>query len=437
MYKFSDFNKVYQNEKDYVLFNMISGNIVKIESANLRDYIEKSEKLSETTESIKELIEGGFAVPDDIDENLKIQFKINEMIYSRVMELVIIPTTNCNFRCEYCYQDFPDKNMDEKVQNSIINYVRKNIRNFAGLRVNWYGGEPLLARKTINYLSSELISICRKMGKPYIASITTNGYLLTKDVFTEMISNNIVTYVITIDGIEEYHNKFRHLKNGDGTFKNIVDNLKYIKENAPKKLFTILIRVNVTKSSLNYELKKLILFLEKEFGSDKRFEFLFYPVTDWGGAAVQQIKNEICDSYEDIFDFLISNKVKLNFGPYYKYLKLGSCWAAKRYSYLIDPEGLIKKCTLLVDREEHTIGRLKEDGKMEIDEYMLAKWILPERRKDNLCDTCKQKINCVSFCPFIKNFSVSNFECEFKFFDAEKIIELLLKCDKNSRIKVL
>ncbi len=426
MYKASKFNRVYKDAESMVVFNMITGKLVKIESKDVRESLCNNIGL-ESLKCFDELVGKGFVVSDETDEDVSLEYALNEMVYDRALELIILPTTRCNFRCEYCYQDFSDADMDLRVQDSIIKYVKSNIKKYTGLRVNWYGGEPLVGRNVINYLSSALIDICRRMGKPYISSMTTNGYLLNEKVFSEMIDNNIVSYVITIDGTEETHNKYRHLKDGRGTFNTIIDNLINIRDRVPKKFFSVLIRGNITKSTLEGNLLDLVHFLEKEFGEDKRFEFLFYPVADWGGTLISNLKNDICKSYEEIYDFLIKNRVSLNMKPFYKYLKLGSCWAAKRNSFLISPKGIIKKCTLLVNRKEHDVGYINENGEMVLDENLLARWILRRNTKGDMCMSCEKRVSCVSYCPLIKNFSVSNFTCEFDFFAAEKILELLLK----------
>lgn len=70
----------------------------------------------------------------------------------------------------------------------------------------------------------------QKSKKPYYSSITTNGYLLTPNNIKTLIDCNVYSYTITIDGLQETHDKFRHLVGKQPTFNNnIINNLEYIK----------------------------------------------------------------------------------------------------------------------------------------------------------------------------------------------------------------
>ena len=42
--------------------------------------------------------------------------------------------------------------MSEETQNAIISYVKKQIQNYDGLRISWFGGEPLLRMDIIRRL---------------------------------------------------------------------------------------------------------------------------------------------------------------------------------------------------------------------------------------------------------------------------------------------
>ena len=70
---------------------------------------------------------------------------MNVLTSDKKMSLVIMPTEKCNFKCKYCYETFRKGKMSPAVQDAIINYVKKNIRNHTELAVIWFGGEPLEA----------------------------------------------------------------------------------------------------------------------------------------------------------------------------------------------------------------------------------------------------------------------------------------------------
>lgn len=75
-----------------------------------------------------------------------------------------------------------------------------------GKKFNWYhSGEPLLAMDIIESMSVRIMEICKKAKRKYISDITTNGYLLSLDVFRKLLDLNVIEYQITIDGPKEIH----------------------------------------------------------------------------------------------------------------------------------------------------------------------------------------------------------------------------------------
>lgn len=62
--------------------------------------------------------------------------------------------------------------MTKEIQNSIIKYVQKNILNYVGLSVVWFGGEPLLALDVVEYLSENFIKICKAGKRTYVSGMT-------------------------------------------------------------------------------------------------------------------------------------------------------------------------------------------------------------------------------------------------------------------------
>ena len=80
---------------------------------------------------------------------------------SKSLRLIIMPTEQCNFRCQYCYESFKFGKMSLEMQDAIINFVRKNIYKYTEVHLDWYGGEPLLAFDVIQYISENVLKICK------------------------------------------------------------------------------------------------------------------------------------------------------------------------------------------------------------------------------------------------------------------------------------
>ena len=73
------------------------------------------------------------------------------------------------------------------------------------VRIEYFGGEPLLNKNFISKLASELN--LRKI--PFTASITTNATLINENILTLLYQSNVKVFQITIDGVEETHNTLR------------------------------------------------------------------------------------------------------------------------------------------------------------------------------------------------------------------------------------
>lgn len=77
--------------------------------------------------------------------------------------------------------------MSLETANDIIKYINNEVKNnrskYDKIQLSWFGGEPLLNLKIIEYISSSVIEIARKNKIEYSADMTTNGYLLNPRVF--------------------------------------------------------------------------------------------------------------------------------------------------------------------------------------------------------------------------------------------------------------
>ena len=74
----------------------------------------------------------------------------------------MLPTEQCNFRCTYCYEKFIGKFFSKENINSIKMLISKRASELKQLRIGWFGGEPLLAKKIVYEISEHAISEAKK-----------------------------------------------------------------------------------------------------------------------------------------------------------------------------------------------------------------------------------------------------------------------------------
>lgn len=206
--KKSKFNYyVIDSNGDMLLYNFLFGlssllRVSKSDTNVFSEFVLNEEIIPNTTvdqynNAFSKLIEKGFLVDSDIDENvLYYSTQFNE-IFDNVLRLTILPTGKCNFKCSYCFenpQSFCRDIMTDEAQTTLLKYVQKSIANHKALHVSWFGGEPLLASGVISYLSNRFKQICNSKRISYSADITSNGFLLDCDMFSVLYDLGIYKY---------------------------------------------------------------------------------------------------------------------------------------------------------------------------------------------------------------------------------------------------
>ena len=152
----------------------------------------------------------------------------------RILELILLPTEDCNFRCVYCYEDFSIGKMPDHIIRGVKAHIRRRAPRLRQLVLNWFGGEPLIALDVVDSISDEALTLSQKYGFNYHGSMTTNGALLDVDVAKRLYHIGIRQYQISLDGWGDVHDQTRRRRNGKGSFKKIWSNLIAINEECKK-----------------------------------------------------------------------------------------------------------------------------------------------------------------------------------------------------------
>jgi len=347
----------------------------------------------------------GFLIPQGTDEvALSCNMHRARMERQGILQLILMPTERCNFRCIYCYEDFLRPKMLPEVCQGLEHLVETRAPSLRELDVSWFGGEPLLALDVIRRLSLSFLDTCAKHGVAYKCGITTNGYLLTQAIAEELVMQLKVTeYQITLDGPRAEHDKRRKLIGGGGTFDRIFDNLKAMKR--IRSDFRVSIRVNFDLDNYS-EIPDFIGMIAEEFRGDKRFYIFFRPVERWGGPNDPHLPVFSAEEGEQ-------RMVELSLIAASRGLKCADagtlqpegyvCYAAKPYSIVVGSDGTLYKCTVAFNNERNQVGRIRPDGTLEIDEERFNLWTRDYVAEDNTCRSCSFMPVCHgSACPLIR-----------------------------------
>jgi uncharacterized protein len=251
--KVSRYNRVFQAaDGTWLAFNAWSTALAEIEPVDL-PFIQAILADPEGTvcdtphkREIREaLVEGRFLVEDTDDElaALKVEM-LRDQFRSDRLFLTIAPTLDCNFRCDYCYEDHLRVTMSRRVQEVLLAWTAEKARGIEEMHVTWFGGEPSLpaAVRVIENLSAGFLALARERGFRYGAQLVTNGYLLERALVERLVPLGIGQIQVTVDGPPELHDRRRVLAGGQGTFRRILDNLR-----ASVDLASFQLRINVDR----------------------------------------------------------------------------------------------------------------------------------------------------------------------------------------------
>ncbi len=398
--------KVKTEDGYFVIFNSLTKKLIKTQIVNKNLLLDSLAGCSKNNQLNQYLIENGFIVDDNEKETKEAENIYQEVCLSqKVLNVIILPTYNCNFRCSYCYESFPNVVMSESTQNDVFEYVKKLLIDYESLNISWFGGEPLLELETIIRLSERFRALCKREGKTYLGDITTNGYLLTVDTFKKLLKCNIRTYQITIDGLQSTHDKYRYLVNGSGTYSTIMKNLINIRDNIKSTMFQIVLRTNMTKQ-LSDTLNEHLASIDKEFLRDFRFKHVCRIAFAYNN---EYVKNDLLNteslinsSFNNLPQNLINESNRKYFISSFKDFICGKasvCYAGKTSSIVIDPLGKLMKCTVCLDDEKNVVGDIYSG----IQNDKLKQWI--ERPVNSevvrLCSDCPIYPICLNVsCPY-------------------------------------
>lgn len=299
----------------------------------------------------------GFIVGSEIDEYALLKIYGNMTRYnSRTFSLTIAPTMNCNMKCPYCYEDKKNIKMDEKIKVGLVNFIENYIKSqdVKFMTVCWYGGEPLLEKETIKYLSEKIIEICKENNVVYASDIITNGTMLDYETAKMLREQCFVRRAqITLDGMAETNDKRRCLINGKSSFEIITNNILKCQE-----LINIVLRVNTDKNNIQ-EANDIIEYFSLKNSSFKLESLYFAPVDKQTETCNIQVSD--CYSMNEfakisaLLEKEIYNKTNI---VNYPMTMFSQCSAVGVNSYVVDPKGNFFKCWSEVGVDGKDVGNI-------------------------------------------------------------------------------
>jgi radical SAM protein with 4Fe4S-binding SPASM domain len=160
------------------------------------------------------LLKNGFILESEENENL---LERSESPQTRLENLRILVTNECNLNCLYCQIERnmsvqSPMGMSTDTAKDIIDWFSEKCSKKNQPSITITGGEPFVNYETVKFIIKYASEKC-----PFARIVLfTNGTLITEESARFLKDNNVFV-IISIDGPEEVHNKSRQTLNGSNS----------------------------------------------------------------------------------------------------------------------------------------------------------------------------------------------------------------------------
>ncbi len=266
---------------------------------------------------------------------------------SRMAYLMLLITQECNLNCLYCYlkHSRPSGSMDREL---IAEAVRMLARSGSGrVHVQITGGEPTIYPELVEYTLKSVRSIVPQAS----VGLQTNCTLMDRSL-AEILRKYNVQVGVSIDGLEDVHNKFR------GKFGDTLNGLKLLDESGVEfRVTCVVYRDNVCK------LDRLLLFLST-FRNFRGINLDLMTEKDRDGsqpgrAGAKELHKGLVKFLKALDWVNLSRTIPITFRQYEMVIgkrKL-KCPVMEFGSIALCPDGRVYPCTHLVGDERFYCGQ--------------------------------------------------------------------------------
>ncbi len=291
-------------------------------------------------------------------------------------------TYRCQCGCAHCsvsnYFDEANKRKKEELTKDEINSVLDQAVKMGIPKVDYFGGEPLLRKDIV-----ELVSLGASKG--LYMSLTTNGWLLTREMVKALKQSGISCINISLDSVsEEEHDRLRTLP---GLFKKATDGVRYCyEEGIPCITSTYVTRERMRNfgpgENDDSDLTKVILLSRQLKASGIRILFPIISgewVNDAGKGFSQEDARKVIDNIDPSFAFIE--------GAFSVKSKSKVCQSLSGKMFNISPYGEVQLCVAFTN----VFGNVKDAPLKEVLKSMYSHPTFIKNKNSSCCSTNELK----------------------------------------------
>ncbi|MBE5863915.1 MAG: radical SAM protein [Lachnospiraceae bacterium] len=346
-YRISNYTFVTYNGPRHLIRQTLSGRVLELDNQEWERFLRLTEHALTgeqiTASGLESLVPMRILVPTESDEfeQYKITMTVLRTLAKKntgIQSYTILPTTGCNARCVYCYEEgIPVRHMSLETAQAVVDFIcRMKPKGDDPIKLHWFGGEPLLGSKVISYICKSL----EEKEIPFYSKIVTNATLLTKQLAHEAKELWHVKHVqVSVDGVRmDYEQRKAYVNPAMHNYDAMLQAIHILLgEGIP-----VTLRCNYDGENLP-RLKEFLAQISSEFQNSEYLFFYFHMLyQNRHSPASIDLQKQICEiqDYRNQLGLPGSKEVARDFA-----FRVNYCMADSLTGDItIDPEGNLYQC---------------------------------------------------------------------------------------------
>jgi uncharacterized protein len=161
----------------------------------------------------------------------RIAASLNSALFPPITKLELIHTEGCNLACTYCFERemLGYRRMPLDIAKAGVDLLFDYSLEQPFLSISHFGGEPTLNFSAIQSVTEYAEARAAAAGKSIHFDMTSNGTLINEGMARYCAEHKIMV-LLSIDGLQPRHDRFRIDKHGRGTFAHAMRGFALMKQ---------------------------------------------------------------------------------------------------------------------------------------------------------------------------------------------------------------
>lgn len=332
--KKSKYNVAVEYNNHWLIYNLLKATCIILNQEEFERF-QRYEKF----DGSDQLCDLGFYIDDhyaEIDEVFYYIQRNTDQRNQNFRKHRIYTTLACNAHCPYCFEKGSGCDaMSLDTARKVVQYIIKKQERAKKLVITWFGGEPLLNTKVIDFISRELRSELPS-DVEYTSFMITNGLLFDRNIVAMAVQDwKLEGVQITLDGLKQTYEKVKGFT-VENAFEKVIANIHLLLYAGVKPS----IRINYDQNNFE-EVLRLVDYLGENFdGNDDIHVYAYKIMSD---DSPDNSKSASADYDILIWDRILENGFCKDILQSIK-SNMISCTAGSLYNEMFLPNGDIGKC---------------------------------------------------------------------------------------------